>query len=248
MRIIQSRFCQTVTGLTFHAHTQARYAQIKPLLFHTALEQQVEGTRHVPLHHRCSTKTHAQYRGPFIETVDTLHFQRRPDVVAHHRILTQLLSGFLHQRDGVINSHGVRDADSHQGDSKMTRHVMDRLDGAESNDVQDAVEITQAYCPHRQAFNGAHVAIDLHKILHRQGVLDQDKDPGNQVLHQGLGAKAHGQADDTGTRQQWSYIDPQVGQSDNRGNNHDGGEYHVTQHRGNGLRPSLIDMPATRTG
>src|SRR5699024_4829702 len=73
-----------------HVDGQARCAQADELLLHATLEQQVEGSRHVPLVFRRGAKAHAQDRTAVLKAVDALHFQWRPDAETDERILAQL--------------------------------------------------------------------------------------------------------------------------------------------------------------
>ena len=115
------------------------------MCFHALLQQQVKGAGNIPLHFRCGAKTHPQDGAALFEALHALHLQRRPDVVAHHRVLAQLLGGLLHQGNRIVDFHIVRNANTHQRNTELAGHIVDRFDTTEGDDVQHAVQVTQPH-------------------------------------------------------------------------------------------------------
>ncbi|MNI20069.1 hypothetical protein D3C73_735270 [compost metagenome] len=105
--------------------------------------------------------------------------------------------------------------------------------------MDDAVDVPQAHGTNGQALDGTQVAADVHVVVDGQGVFDDDEQPGDQVGHQRLCAKTDGQADHTGTRQQWRDVHAHVRQGDNQRDDENRHEQHVADQRHHRLRPRV---------
>ncbi|MNE17984.1 hypothetical protein D3C80_1109860 [compost metagenome] len=110
--------------------------------------------------------------------------------------------------------------------------------------MHDAVDVTQAHGTDGQPLHRAQVPAHIHVVVDGQRVFDDDEQPGDQVGHQRLRAKADGQADHTGTGQQRGDVHAHVGQGDDHRNDEDHHEQHVADQRHHGLCAGVGQAPA----
>ncbi|MNO98682.1 hypothetical protein D3C76_904310 [compost metagenome] len=104
--------------------------------------------------------------------------------------------------------------------------------------MHEAFAIAQAQGTDSQAFDSTGVAgVEHYPVADGNGVLDQDEQPGNHILHQLLRAKADGQADHPGTGQQWRDVDAQVGHGGDGADDDQDDLDGVAQHRQDGPYP-----------
>ncbi|MNF92244.1 hypothetical protein D3C84_748810 [compost metagenome] len=75
------------------------------------------------------------------------------------------------------------------------------------------------------------MAADVHVVVDGQGVFDDDEQPGDQVGDQRLRTKTDGQADHTGTGQQWRDVHAHVRQGDDQRDDENCHEQHIADQR-----------------
>ena len=84
--------------------------------------------------------------------------------------------------------------------------------------------------------------IDHYPVTYRDGVFNNNEQTCNHVLYQLLGTETYGQADDTGTGQERSNIDPQIGHGGNGADHHQNHFDRVTHQRQDGFDPRTRRM------
>src|SRR5262249_19843912 len=95
--------------------------------------------------------------------------------------------------------------------------VVDRGDLAERYGMEGPRRIAQANGADRDRLDDAGMALaDIDDVADRERILDQDEEPGDDVLDERLAAEADGEADDAGAGKQRRDGDPELGEDDHR--------------------------------
>ncbi len=179
-----------------------------------------------------------QHHAVEVHAVDAEDLQRPLQVVLEQDVFADRLAGLADQRQRVIDVRIISKLHREERVRELPRLVSDRLDLPERHRVDESLAVTQAHGANGQALHRPGMpGTEHHPVTHRKGVLDDDEQAGDHVLHQLLRTETDGQTDHTGTRQQWCHVDAQVGHGGDRTDHHQNDFHRVTQQRQNGFDP-----------
>ncbi|KHA73336.1 hypothetical protein NZ35_11505 [Pseudomonas chlororaphis] len=207
-------------------------------VIHKLLQALVESPAHriLPARHRAELR--GQHHAIQIHPVHAKHIQRPLQVVLEERVFADRIAGFADQLDGLIHVRVIGELHREKRISELPRLVGHSLDLAERYRVHKALAVTQAQRTNGQPFDRAGMArIEHHPVTNRQRVLDDDEQPGNDVLHQLLRTETDGQTDHTRTGQQRRDVNPKIGHGGDRANHHKDDFDRVAQQRQDGFHP-----------
>ena len=166
------------------------------------------------------------------------------EVVADHRPPLHILAhlgGDLAQHLGhAVGVLAIGDGDVHHGEGEVARHVGHGGHGAEGDDVQAAVLRAQLDRTDRQLLDHARQAAHLDHVAHRQRILEQQEDAGDDVAHQRLGPEADGDTDDTGTGKQRGDVHAQLRERNHRHHDQEKDEQRLAQQRKERANPRAV--------
>src|SRR5690606_22547157 len=153
--------------------------------------------------------------------IDTNQVHLAYDIRSDDLVVSQLVGNLLHHRDDPIEILAIGGPDIQQGVGELLRVVLDRVDHAKGQRMHVALQVAQEHGAHRHAFHDSRMTGDQDHIPHGNRILDEDEDASDDVLDQGLGTKADGQAHDARARQQGRDVHADFGKDDQSHHHHE---------------------------
>ena len=136
-------------------------------------------------------------------TLSMPHSSRSPRIIVPvFGLAAHFGDDILQYLAGAVGIFLVGDIDADGRIAGATAGIGDRRHGAERNDMHRAVAGAQADGSDRDVLDGARQAGHADVVTDLDGILQQQKQPGDEVLHQFLRPETDGDTDDTGARQQ----------------------------------------------
>src|SRR5262249_53485936 len=168
------------------------------------------------------------------------HLDGGADVAPERLVLLQFGADFLQRLHDHAEVDAVGHADVEHSVAEVAGHVHDGADGAEGNRVDGAGVVAHPDAADAHRFDDAGMAAEIDDVADRDGVLGEDEDAGDDVLHQGLGAEADGEADDAGTGQKRRDIEAELREHDQR--------HHDDEHDAEGVAQERQQRAHARVG
>src|SRR5262249_34930519 len=152
-----------------------------------------------------------------IKSIDTLVVERVQDQWPQRLVGHQLCADQAQDLDDPIDVFAVRDGYSRDDISEIPRQVLDARDFAKWDRMNRARLITQLDRANRDCFDDARMVLaEVNNIADGDLIFHQDEQTGDDVLDQGLAAKADGDTDNAGAGEQWGDVDADMGKDDQR--------------------------------
>ncbi len=151
--------------------------------------------------------------------------------------MAHFIDDVLQDLAGAVGVFLVGHVDADGGIAGTAAGIGERRHRAEGNDVHRAVGGAQADGADRDVLDRARQSRHRDVVADLDGVLEQQKQAGDEVLHQLLRAEADGNADDAGAGQQGCDVDADFAQRGQTDHGHDQAQQRRPQHRLKGAQP-----------
>src|ERR1700722_1357301 len=144
--------------------------------------------------------------------VDAPQFKIAADRLPVFGLAAHFSDDVLQYLPGAVGVFLVGNIDADSRIAGATAGIGNRRHGAERHDVHRAVGGPQANGADRNVLDGPGETGHRDVVTDLDGIFQQQKQPGNEVLHQFLRAEADGDADDSGAGQQRRNVDADFAQ------------------------------------
>lgn len=119
---------------------------------------------------------------------------------------------FLQDSFDSLDVVAIADGDVADGRRQLGGHVDQRPDVGVVDDLDVSAGILDLRRPDAHLLHGPAEAVDDDDVADLKGMLEDDEDPGEDVLDQGLGSQSDDEGQDSGAREQDGRVDPKRSQ------------------------------------
>jgi hypothetical protein len=202
-----------------HPDRLLREGDLDPLLVERLLEPLAQGAHDPPLLGRLCLDDEAD-RDP--ARPECLHAPHRGLVEDVLLLARNLVGDPLDHPSRLLQVGGVGDLDVEQGACPVLRHVPHPHDLAVRHVPDRALDRAQPGSAQAEVLHRARPALaEIDDVADRELVLEQDEDPGDEILDERLGSEPDRQSGDAGAGDQGGEVDPELGEDQEAGHEPD---------------------------
>src|SRR4051812_35642846 len=172
-----------------------------------------------------------------VDLVDAPELEIAADQAAEFDLAAHLVDDILEDLAGAVGILLVGDVDADGRIAGAAAGIGDGRDRAERHDVHGTVAGPEPDRADRDVLDHARQPRHADAVADLDGVLQQQEQPGDEVLHQLLRAEADGDADDAGARQQRRDVDADLAERREADDGGDHAQQGRAQHRLKGPQP-----------